>query len=275
MPIVRLTSDPREFERIVGPLVEADPVMHSVIATNLARCVQHDVSDALWLWLEHARRPIAAAMHTPQRGAYIATEDPGQGSEFARALLEVGTQLDAVSGDRGGVEGFAEAWTDGRRLNAQTTLEQATMVLGELRPPRGVEGSFRPARIDDTTFVNEWMSAFQLEALGESGEQRYDDRVADGRVGLWEADGRPVSVAYSSAAFGGVSRVSGVYTPPEYRGHGYASACVAEVSRRVVERGHRCMLYVDRANPTSNAIYAAIGYRLHGDTVNVRFVRPD
>jgi hypothetical protein len=53
-----------------------------------------------------------------------------------------------------------------------------------------------------------------------------------------------------------------VYTPPELRGNGYATALTAEVSQRLLDGGRTfCFLYTDAANPTSNAIYERIGYR--------------
>ncbi|MEJ7755165.1 MAG: GNAT family N-acetyltransferase [Nocardioidaceae bacterium] len=75
----------------------------------------------------------------------------------------------------------------------------------------------------------------------------------------------------ASPAHGGVSRISWVYTPPALRGNGYASACVYGASVQQVARGHRCMLYTDLANSTSNAIYQAVGYRRHGDSVLLAF----
>jgi predicted GNAT family acetyltransferase len=35
------------------------------------------------------------------------------------------------------------------------------------------------------------------------------------------------------------------------------------------------MLYTDLANPTSNSIYQAVGYRRVGDAVELRFEAPD
>jgi uncharacterized protein len=53
-----------------------------------------------------------------------------------------------------------------------------------------------------------------------------------------------------------------VYTPPALCRRGYASACVAALSARLLTEGRRlCFLYTDLANPTSNAIYQKIGYR--------------
>jgi predicted GNAT family acetyltransferase len=45
----------------------------------------------------------------------------------------------------------------------------------------------------------------------------------------------------------------------------------APASHQLVERGARVMLYTDAANPTSNAIYQEIGYRLVDEFVQVRF----
>ncbi len=56
--------------------------------------------------------------------------------------------------------------------------------------------------------------------------------------------------------------VNAVYTPPEWRGRGYATSSVSQLSARLLEEGYEfCVLYTDLANPTSNAIYARIGYR--------------
>ena len=56
-------------------------------------------------------------------------------------------------------------------------------------------------------------------------------------------------------------RVAPVYTPPEHRGRGYASACVAALSQLLLDSGRRyCFLFTDRSNPTSNHIYEAIGF---------------
>jgi predicted GNAT family acetyltransferase len=63
-----------------------------------------------------------------------------------------------------------------------------------------------------------------------------------------------------------------VYTPPEWRGKGYASACVAALSQLCLDSGYQfCMLYTDLANPTSNSIYQKIGYQPIGESREYRF----
>ena len=74
---------------------------------------------------------------------------------------------------------------------------------------------------------------------------------------------RPLSRSSSIRA-----RIGPVYTPKQHRGRGYASRAVAEVSQHYVDHGVRCCLFTDQANPTSNKIYEAIGYRPVTDMVS-------
>jgi predicted GNAT family acetyltransferase len=67
-------------------------------------------------------------------------------------------------------------------------------------------------------------------------------------------------------------RVGPVYTPPELRGHGYASAATAEVSRAALVAGaEEVLLYTDLANPVSNTIYHRLGYEQVEDRVVLSF----
>lgn len=71
-------------------------------------------------------------------------------------------------------------------------------------------------------------------------------------------------------------RISAVYTPPDLRCRGYASALTAAVSQDQLNRGRRfCFLFTDLANPTSNKIYQEIGYRPVCDYDLYRFGAPD
>jgi predicted GNAT family acetyltransferase len=89
---------------------------------------------------------------------------------------------------------------------------------------------------------------------------------------LWEDGGRAVSMVGVSGETPNGIRVAPVYTPPELRGRGYASACVAAVTQAQFDRGRRfCFLFTDLANPTSNKIYQAIGYEPVCDVDEYRF----
>lgn len=72
-------------------------------------------------------------------------------------------------------------------------------------------------------------------------------------------DGRLVSTAQTTAASSRSAMVVGVATRPEERGHGYASAVVAELCRRSFAQGREflCLFY---DNPAAGRIYHRIGF---------------
>jgi predicted GNAT family acetyltransferase len=78
---------------------------------------------------------------------------------------------------------------------------------------------------------------------------------------IWD-DPDPVTMAGFRGRTPNGVRIGMVYTPPEYRRKGYATACVAALSQHLLDSGCRYVcLYTDLTNPTSNHIYQTIGYR--------------
>jgi predicted GNAT family acetyltransferase len=121
--------------------------------------------------------------------------------------------------------------------------------------------------------VASWVACFATEAGVplSSTRDHVAGRISAGEMALW-CDHQPRSLAgYSGRSPNGV-RIGYVYTPPEWRGHGYATACVAALSRRALDEGARfCCLYTDLANPVSNRIYQRIGYTPIGDAIDIEF----
>jgi predicted GNAT family acetyltransferase len=110
---------------------------------------------------------------------------------------------------------------------------------------------------------------------GEEQARAVRDKLSHGGILLWEAGGLPVSIAGVTRHVAGMLRVAPVYTPPELRGRGYASAVTAAASLRAREAGaEEVVLYTDLANPTSNSIYQRIGYRPVEDRVVLALSRP-
>ncbi len=161
---------------------------------------------------------------------------------------------------------FAEEWQWLSGQSYKLAMAERIYQLEKLKPVRGAPGHMRKAREQDRDLLHKWLAEFNREALGES-----DTSFLDGMIHrwlhsetqglfLWE-DGRPVSMSgFSRPTPNGVVVVA-VYTPPENRGKGYASANVAEMSRMLLDQGRKyCFLYTDLDNPTSNHIYQAMGY---------------
>ena len=58
----------------------------------------------------------------------------------------------------------------------------------------------------------------------------------------------------------GFSEVSGVCTHPDYRGHGYAAALSAIVTRRILARGETPFLHAYAANAIALRLYQTLGF---------------
>ncbi len=146
--------------------------------------------------------------------------------------------------------------------------------LGELVAPVGVPGRLRLATLDDLDLAIDWVDRFMHDADLQAGRDPARTaarrsspttcarRIEGGTYWFWldEAGERVHLTGANPPAFG-VARIGPVYTPPEQRRKGYAGAAVAQVSQLFLDAGARVCLYTDQANPTSNGIYQALGYR--------------
>ncbi|MFT4109472.1 GNAT family N-acetyltransferase [Propionicimonas sp.] len=266
---VRRYTDAGELWPILEPLVQVEPVLLSVLASTVNGCLRVPLPQASFFLVERPGRPLFPAMHTPGHLLHLPLSGPGAAAALARFVFAEGLRPGGVGGQQDSVTAFADTWCSLTGLNQRVVMRMGVHDLPG--PPvlrRPASGRARVATITDTTLVDGWLAAFSAETGVPATTSALFLR--DRRVRLW-CDPEPVAMACHSVPAGGVSRVSYVYTPPPARGHGYASAVTAAVSTALVESGLRCMLYTDLANPTSNGIYAAIGYRRLGETVDVEF----
>ena len=173
---------------------------------------------------------------------------------------------------------FAERWASLAGVLAAVQTEERIYEATAVEHPPDVPGSMRPYAAPDRSLAIDLMCAFFEEALPGSPEkarieQFVDDRASGiGSLVLWEHDGRTVSIAGHAGETPNGARVGPVYTPPEVRGRGYASALTAALTEQLLARRRFCFLFTDLANPTSNSIYQRIGYRAVTDITLWRFV---
>jgi RimJ/RimL family protein N-acetyltransferase len=247
---------------------------------------------------DHGSAITSAFVHTPGRPLVLSVTSAPVAARLAEHLAATGRSLPGVNGPADAATSFAARWCQLARWREETggtgpaeAAEAAEIVsrvhrrmrlfrLAELTPPG--PGSFPPpgrartATRADRTILAEWSEAFAREVNdivgpGGSGSQ-IEDRLAHGGFLLWEAGGRPVSLAGVTRAVAGVVRVGPVYTPPEQRGAGYGGAVTAAISRAALAAGAaEVVLFTDLANPTSNALYQRIGYRPLSDRLVLSF----
>jgi uncharacterized protein len=257
------------------------PTAAAFLTAAEAHLLQAEVENNLVLGIAHA---LTA---TPHPGAYFALVhdsqvlgcafssipsklgvtrcgDPGALSLLAEDAHRACPGAFQLLGPEPTITEFVRRFTGLRGIAVGRRMSQRIHQLTEVTlPGRLAQGRFRPALLGDLDRVSQWVESFMTEAGESQGVPREvaASRIAAGQLFLWD-DREPVSMAAWTGKTSGGVRVNLVYTPPDRRGRGYATACVAELSRQLLKDGNRfCCLYTDLDNPTSNAIYARIGYR--------------
>lgn len=270
---VLATTDPAEVLRRADALLSADPVRTNVVGTLLRQRAAS--GDAGRYWVARPDDPIGVGFQSPLNFSVSVTPMPDDAVEaIVDAAFDAGVVFPGVTGDAATASRFAGAWTERTRSAASPESGQRIYEVDEVCPPTGVPGALRVAGPGDRDLLIDWLGWF-AEDTGEPVDPltTVDRRLPLGELYVWTDDRheQPVSMAAPTPAVAGVARVQAVYTPRHRRGRGYASACVAAVSASARAAGDRCILYTDLANPTSNAIYRALGYRAAAEVLRYRF----
>lgn len=220
-----------------------------------------------------------AAMQRGDSPAIVGQSDAAAAAALAEDLAGDWPGLQGVVGALVACEAFARRWRDltGRSHALRFRLRQhALTVVADVPDPPGAPRVAGEADIP-------WLVAEQLAFVAEVGihdsreriRALLPTRVAHGEFRIWD-DHRPVALAGFSDAAPEFTRIAPVYTLPDCRRRGYATALVASLSRELLARGRRKLfLTTDVANPTSNAIYTRIGYRPENDEYHFDFVDPE
>lgn len=270
---------PTAAQQAAAELVAANPVAYSVFSTvtdSLMREPSRYV-DPQWFVIARTDGPPAlVAMQTSPQPLHLPASVPGAVTALAEHLAATAAELPGVNGPQEAALEFSDRYL--AATGARITGRQGIGVYdlpGPAQLPWPVPGAHRMADQTHLPVVSSWVTAF-MEETGNSAvgaEATARRQITAGNVSLWVVGGWPVAMCWTSAPFGGVVRVSGVYTPPAERGHGYASALVTAASQREQQRGLLCMLYTELANPTANKIYRALGYRYVGNDLRLKFGR--
>ncbi|HEY3693409.1 MAG TPA: GNAT family N-acetyltransferase [Pseudonocardiaceae bacterium] len=279
---VRLHHDIAEFTALTRPLLEADPVRHSVALTVLAlllRVPQGDEGAPVLVSVRSDGVLAAAALCTPPRDLIVSGLPADCAAVTVEVLASTHLQLPGAVGPRTEAEAFAQTWAAATGASVYERVAQRVFALHQFSPPSGVPGAARPAGASDLELLAGWRQNFADEATGGlrghgTALQQMRRSLAAGTAAmLWEVGGQPVAWASASAPVVGMSRIGPVYTPPQYRGHGYGSAVTAAAASWAQQsHAKHVVLSTDLANPISNAIYPRIGFRPVYDAAEIAFI---
>ena len=223
------------------------------------------------------------ALMTPPHNLTLYATDNRVNPEAIRCLIDAleGHDIPGVITEKSLALYFAERYTAQKGFTFSTAMDQRIYELTAVSPAIDKIGTLRLLDESDMPFFPYWVEAFH--ATNQYGntrmaipqdEEAYRSRLSSKKIYVLEDDGMPVSMAGFTRTMQTAVGVALVYTPPYFRGRGYATSCVAQLSQLALDQGFtRCVLYTDLANPTSNSIYQKIGYVPVCDSLMLAFAK--
>lgn len=277
---LRVFCDAAAFLDVAGPSLlarEAENALLLGVAASVRDGRRYGTEPPFFACVDDGQVVAATAVRTPPYNLLLGRGAIADWRPIAEHLATGEAKLPGVSAESGTAISFAEWWSASQRIRHRVTMRQRLYQLTDVTQPVGVPGRARWADVADAELLAQWTKAFNAEAIPGSPPGDVTALVARHLVVrtllIWD-DGGPVSMAASTRSTPHGGSVSLVYTPPEKRGHGYASACVATLSQRMLESGKQfCTLFTNLDNPTSNRIYQRMGYRPLTDFLELRFIR--
>jgi predicted GNAT family acetyltransferase len=215
---------------------------------------------------ENSNFRLCAVMTPPHNLILAGDEDFSEALPvLVKYLRKEGLSIPGVIGPVELSGAFAEEWEVNTGQSNEVAMYQRIYELRSVWMPKLPPGHFRVARLSDAPTIAAWFQAFEEEALAEIHDldlMLAKHFVDGGKAFIWERDEQLVSMALKTRPLSHSITVSGVYTPPEHRRQGYATALVARLSQHLLDAGYQFInLFTDLQNRTSNAIYQKIGYR--------------
>lgn len=278
MPTLSVATHVPDFVAAVKDHLEANEADYSLLLGFLARLAKEPPAEMPFLARYHEGDETLGVAYRTSLNLIVSGGMGQAGDLLMQALRDRGLDVPGIVGPLADVDALAEAWTRASGAVPGKVVEQMLYELRAINWPTGIPGRMRAMTDADVELVTDWTLGFYRDALPHEPMPRDEarklsaGRPALGMTYLWEVDGVPVAMAALSRPTRRGITVNAVYTPPEHRRHGYASALVAALSAEGLSRGKEfCVLYTDLANPTSNAIYQKIGYRPVSRSKNVRF----
>ena len=263
--------DPIEFRNRVNPFLRSDPSRNQLIF-DLSQRIESfgSAKDGQLMW--HIEDPTSkiqgAAIRTDAMHSLILSHmrlnaiDPIV--EGAAAIPD----LDGVLGVKETAEYFQQKWSKQGLCSLTDRMRLKLYDLTSLTKPLVALGSPRLADVGDLDTLSQWSLDFSRESLDSTDDALQSHRksmtknINECREWVWTVRDEIVAMAVwiGKNEFG--TKISGVYTPPEHRGHGYASNLVCIVTEGILKDGApRAFIYTDLNNQTSNSIYQKLGYR--------------
>ncbi len=274
---------PEDLLRIIEPLLLAKESENNLFLGLLIQFTDHpeqQEDDHFWFSIVDQGKILLAGWRTPPFPFGIWAPDSNYEpalQHFIEYLKEKDKEVPGIVARKDLADRFREMAQRVFQLETFFTMKQGLYECREVDTSRLGNGSIRLADETDLELLTDWNIAFYIdvlktEPLRSETKAQLTEQIHAEVFYLYEVGGEIVSMAFCARPMINGITVNMVYTPKHYRNKGYATACVAQLTKKLLEDGWEfTALYTDLNNPTSNNIYKKIGYRWIGESAEYRF----
>ena len=223
------------------------------------------------------------ALRTPPHDIIISyIDDLNYIEVLVEELFKLNEKLPGVLSFKEAADKFSELWCEQNSLKPNLLRKERIYKLEEVSKDTIGTKKFSVASKTHQTIVLKWAGEMLKEALVDVTEDDIEHTTNQlkkefeenkSKIFLLFDNNEPVSMVRKAGKTPNGNFVNLVYTPPSLRRKGYATECVAKLSKQLLEEGNKyCFLFTDLSNPTSNSIYQKIGYRPVIDENHYKFL---
>ncbi|BAT53818.1 GCN5-related N-acetyltransferase [Nostoc sp. NIES-3756] len=220
---------------------------------------------------------VAVAAH--YWNGMIVVQAPVYLAEVAQAVMEQSDLfISGIAGPATQVEATKQALGLG---NQPTQLDEQeilfSLTLQDLQVPPALASGAVQCRLPHTQeleLLSEWSVAYNVETLGKLAtpdllphcRREIELRQSTARHWVLIADNTPVAYTAFNACLPDIVQIGGVWTPPAFRGNGYAKCVVAGSLLEAKSQGvERAVLFTNFKNYAAQAVYRGIGFQDTGE----------
>ncbi len=199
------------------------------------------------------------------------SEDDKAVKNLVEYIWENRIKFPGIYGPLNVIRNFRNEWHKLSGENFQTKDEMWLYFLEKLKVPSKNIGHVIRANENHLTRVNKWSNKAVKELMPEAPEsflescrQNLSYRIKEQKIFLLNYNDEFVSMATISRETEKLQIINNVFTPPKYRGRGYATEICSLIANRIRKKGNYPILTVNTENKPAINIYEKIGFQKKG-----------
>ncbi|MBU2676732.1 MAG: hypothetical protein KJP16_06565 [Gammaproteobacteria bacterium] len=261
---VTVYNDPTQFLEVCKPVLEQHAAVNNGVLSMIALIEGGSDIFELPAWqatIEDNGRIIGCACHSKPDGLQLTViPDEAVPLLFAAIDRDIGMPHRILANENNSRR-LAQLWKEERGATVTLSTEWHVYQLHKVVPPkRRANGELRKARNDELDLVANWGRHYGDEKPAPVDVSDFMVRkLRDGNLFVWDDEGARTILALSGH-IDKCSRISAIYTPPEFRGRGYGSTATADLSQRQLDKGCEVVTLSAMIGDPSERIYIALGY---------------